>query len=359
MLIIIILKGISNSPVNAMHAGYGIGAIIVVQTLKSYIKFDPLLKTIEKLNDSTVINITKTDKNLTSSDIDLFIPYTYGACYGIFIVIAFLFAQYFESKVLKSNSKDVIENLIEKSSPVSFDHRANLKSIQKNSFGSNLENETSTCAVIVITTLLFFLFMFVNGTITIVNTFMLTYMVNGPAKFDVFTFIQLQTLYWLFQIISRISAALCGFKMNSLIFFLILILTQFFITIFYSIPILNTNKMFYWILIPLLGFGLGPMIPSCFMITKYLYKNINAFLLSILLLGTGIGNIFSQYITGFILDKFDVNNYPFFSHYYTSSPVTSKYLIPFIILFFISVSTIIFTLILIIYKCNRKNVLKK
>ena len=264
------------------------------------------MKAIENLNDTIVSNFTRIDRNLTSPDIDLFIPYTIGTCFGIVIVIAFLFAQHFENKVFKYNTKDVTENLIHKSSPVSFDK--DLKSIQKMNFGSNLENNTSACSVILITTLLFFLFMFTNGTITIVNTFMLTFLVNGPAKLDISTYIHLQTIYWIFQTISRISAAFCGFKMNSLIFFLILIITQLLITILYSIPILNVNKMFYWILIPLLGFGLGPMIPGCFMITKYLYKNINAFLLSILLLGTGLGNIFSQYITGFILDKFDVNN---------------------------------------------------
>ena len=357
----IILKlwnGISNSPVNAMHSGYGIGAIAAVQILRSYIKFNPILKINENYNNTA--NTTEIINMQKSSDINLVIPYTIGSCFGIGIVIGFLIAQYFESKVTKKYEKETVDQII--FSPLSLNKATllnkennHLRSHQKINFGRHLQSKTSFVALVLITSLLFLLFMFANGTITIINTYMLTYLVNGPAKFDISTFIQLQTLYWAFQISGRVTAAFCGFKMNSLIFFLILTLIQLLFLIIYSIPTLNSHQIFYWILIPSIGFALGPLIPSCFMISKYLYKNVNTFLLSILLIGTKLGNMLSQYITGLILDKFKFKSELNFISFYYSSSMNSKYLIPFVALSFIAISAILYILILIVYQFSKKN----
>jgi FHS family Na+ dependent glucose MFS transporter 1 len=341
-IILRLWSGISNSPVNAMHSGYGIGAIFAVQILKFYIKFDPLMKIDESVQNSTLNH--RNLKLITTDDIDLAVPYTFGGLFGIAIVIAFLIAQYFENNALKKYAeKDHSSMPLNEPSCVLHDNR--VESMQKIIFGKKFKDSTSFLIVSLIAILIFFLFMFANGTITIVNTFMLTYLTNGPAKFNVAIFIQLQTLYWIFFIFGRLGAAFLGFKMNSLIFFLILVLIELFFIILYCVPFFNSNQTFYWFLIPILGAILGPLVPSCFMVPKYLFKNINAFLLSIFFIGIGFGNMISQYITGVILDKFIIENNLF---YYTNP--TSTYLIPFIALAFILICTILYLIIIFFYK---------
>ena len=332
-----------------MHSGYGIGAIFAVQILKGYIKFDPL----RNLEDSR--NFTSSSF-ITSKDISLITPYTIGGVLGVVIVLAFLIAQYFERKAIEKFDEEFLKRVCSFEKRYKFDRKNNkfIKSIQNMIFGIEFENGSSIFVLSLITTLIFFLFMFAYGTLTIVSTFMLTYLTEGPAKFNVSVFIQLQTLYWMFFIAGRLSAAFLGFKMNSLVFFALLISIELIFIALYALPFLNSIQMFYWFIIPSLGFILGPLVPSCFMIPKYLFKNINSFLLSIFFIGSGIGNISSQYATGFILDKCTVSH----NWLYYSNP-TSKYLIPFILFLCISICAIIFFIILIVYKINYKTVFLK
>ena len=87
----IVLKlwdGISSSPINAMHSGYGIGALIAVQLAKPFIKFDPLqsVKDAEKVknsNQSSFVFANNTDpvdlqigNEINPNDIQIGIPFS-------------------------------------------------------------------------------------------------------------------------------------------------------------------------------------------------------------------------------------------------------------------------------------------
>lgn len=356
-MILRLWSGISNSPVNAMHAGYGIGAIIAVQILKPYIKFNPLLKASKTLTlkNHTTINETV----VTSNDITLMVPYSIGGCVGIVIVILFLIAQYFEIKNTKSNSNkrlhDQIQPLKHEDTVIfSQSSRLNcskmiLKFIKEKVFSGQKDLPLSTSSLLAI--LICFLFMSANGYLTVLNTFMLTYLTKGPAKFNVASFIQLQTLYWINFIIGRFLAAILGFKMNSLIFFLILLLLELILTLFYAIPclnslfLMNSIQLFYWFIIPTMGVVVGPLVPSCYMIPKCIFKSFSAFLLSLFCIGTGVGNIFTQYITGVVLDTFQPTSYFPASAYY----------IPFILITIITFTFILYLCILSVYKASKKS----
>ena len=74
-------KGISDSPINIIHGGYGLGALLILNILTPYLKFN------SQINGS---NLT------TSDDITLQTPYSIAAGLAIVCAIAFSIAQYYQ-----------------------------------------------------------------------------------------------------------------------------------------------------------------------------------------------------------------------------------------------------------------------
>lgn len=123
-MILKLWSGISTSPINAMHAGYGIGAILAIIASKNYIVFsdyDRLLSQSDsKTNSSrtmssTTISSTLADGStasmLTSNmstitpskngweNINVRTPYWMAAKFALIVGILFLITQIFETKV--------------------------------------------------------------------------------------------------------------------------------------------------------------------------------------------------------------------------------------------------------------------
>lgn len=107
-MILNLWSGISTSPINAMHAGYGIGAILAVQASKNYIVFsvydsflasNPALRS--NVTTSSSIESFNSTTKVVSSDkkIDLKIPYFFAALIASVLTILFLIAQLYERKV--------------------------------------------------------------------------------------------------------------------------------------------------------------------------------------------------------------------------------------------------------------------
>ena len=125
-MILKLWSGISTSPINAMHSGYGIGAIMAILASKNFIVFsayDRLLTT-EKISanstnslvtnfvspsttpSSLIYNASSISNSTTSmadwEKIDLKIPYWIAAKFSLFVGLLFLIGQFFETKVFSN-----------------------------------------------------------------------------------------------------------------------------------------------------------------------------------------------------------------------------------------------------------------
>ena len=86
--------GISTSPLNAMHAGYGIGGILAVQISKPFIKFDKMTPLPE-----SGANGSGGEPQASAADISIGTPYIITATIGVAVcVLCFLAAQALEAK---------------------------------------------------------------------------------------------------------------------------------------------------------------------------------------------------------------------------------------------------------------------
>jgi len=332
-------NGISNSPVNAMHGGYGIGAILSVQLLKPFIKFsaskNPALNLTMNATDNETASV------LTSEDIALQIPYSVAGLFGCVVLVGFLVAQYFETKHrkhVKQVQEDNQQSVPLKTLDEAEVHRKAPSFIEKLLFGdTNYDGKTFALMCVQIV-LFMILFAFVSGFNNVLTGYNLTFLTRGPAKFSTESFMTLQTMYWAFFICGRFLTAYLAYKINALLFYTLLILLNFILLIFYCIPFFNTNQWFYWISNCFLGLLTGPLIPCSFMIAKHVLINVNAFLVSMFVVGLSIGGIASQYITGIFLTWEEYN------------PV---YYLPVLQGICILSGIIIFATILIIYQKNR------
>lgn len=104
-MILKLWSGISTSPINAMHAGYGIGAILAILASRNYIVFSSYDSLIAKTTganlSTTVINSTQAlDHSHDWEKINLKTPYWFAASVSLFLGLLFLVAQLFETRVI-------------------------------------------------------------------------------------------------------------------------------------------------------------------------------------------------------------------------------------------------------------------
>ena len=351
-------SGISESPVNAMHAGYGIGAMIAVQLLKPFLKFNPTEESglDARMSDNSTDNTNMTTNNsinfnqtgsINSNDIKLQIPYSIAGLVGVLTIVIFIIAQFFEFSQVKNSRyltdademplKNRVSNNEEKK--VHFSERI---------FGRYFKNRRDLVIISIQLAIIFSLFMAVMAYNMVLTTYMLTYATKGPAKFARDQFLTIQTFFWIIFIVGRFSAALIGFKLNTFYFFTGLVTFNAILVFIYNTK-LNEIQLFYWFMILALGFTNGPLIPSCFAVAKYIFVKTNAFLVSIFCIGLGIGSLLATYATGAILDSFRPS-----SEWFGYTGANSSYIIPMILLV-ISVFSVIATVIsLVIHKVFKK-----
>ena len=299
-----------------MHAGFGIGAMMSVQLLKPFLKFNRIL---EKYENSTTFNATV---KITSEDIKLQIPYTIAGLVGVLTMCTFLIAQYFESRQIRINEK-VSEMAYLNNQYSSQNHKI---AFSERLFNRNIPSNKHFCILLIQLVTVIALLVFVSGYNSILSTYMLTYAIKGPAKFARDEFLTIQTLFWIAFIIGRFSAAFIGFKLNSLYFFIILFNLNSILVVIYNTK-LNEIKMFYWFIILILGFFNGPMIPYCIAAAKAIFTKANSLMMSIFCISLAFGNLLSTYVTGVLLDKFQPKD-----TWFGYSEANSAYVIPLLLL---------------------------
>jgi fucose permease len=112
-MILSLWSGISHSPINLMHAGYGVGAILSVQLAKPFIKFDPMDKYRAAVSQGGVNRTLVADESSFSKQhIDLRVPYWVSAICALVISALFLVAQLGE--LGRKESKNINCSSIEK-----------------------------------------------------------------------------------------------------------------------------------------------------------------------------------------------------------------------------------------------------
>ena len=188
-----------------------------------------------------------------------------------------------------------------------------------------------------------------QGHFTVISKFMLTYLTKGPGKFTIDDYSNLLTLFWLLFVVSRLLTAFLAFRINSLVFMFVLFLINVIANLIFLIPYLTTFKSFFWIGISLMGWAMGPLIPSTFMVAKDVIKNYNSFVLSIFSVGMGLGSIFFQQITGDLLDLIGTNEY---KNVLGFEDFNSAYVIAYLFFIPCAISFTLYIISLIIYKKN-------
>lgn len=114
-MILKLWSGISASPINAMHSGYGIGAIVAILASKNFIVFSDYDLLLAKANSSNVVvpsvasSVLVTNSTISSSNvsiektgwekINVQTPYWIAGKFSLFVGILFLITQIFETKV--------------------------------------------------------------------------------------------------------------------------------------------------------------------------------------------------------------------------------------------------------------------
>ena len=294
-------KQISESPINAVHAGYGIGALISTQLSKPFIKFN-------SINEQTVL--MHTDRS-NFDLIDLRTPYWLAASSSGLVGILFILAQFIESDKFKiKRSYKALNSRVEDN--VNEDKRhIEDKNLHFNSSRNQLFN-----------ILLFLLLcLFVSGYMTVTSRFMLTYLTLGPAKFSLEQFARLQTLFWLLFIFSRFLITFLTFQLSSqanFLLYLFLLGSTFIINLLFLIPVIQFT-LFFWLSISLLGLVTGPLLPTIFLLARQKINPFKPYMLALFVASFAFGGIVFQQITGSLLDILQ-----------SSSQGNSSYILPYL-----------------------------
>lgn len=266
VLVLALWKGITTSPINAMHAGYGIGAIVAVQLSKPFIKFNP--------------SDDQSNSRLRSQDLALQIPYSVSATIGMLLGLLFVIAQFIEMKnrklfaeKQKNYNKDNQLQPLKGENDESVTENVNKKSNQKRSFLQNLcfgdrsyKGNALTYQIVQIS-LLVITFFCIQGYITVISRYLLTYLTKGPGNFDVTTYSYLATFYWSVFIVARFLAAIVAFKMSAIVFVFGLLALNMIVCLLFVIPFFTHYSLFFWFGIGFMGLTSGPMQPSSFMVS--------------------------------------------------------------------------------------------
>lgn len=293
-------EGISTSPLNAMHAGYGIGGILAVQLSKPFIKFNCV-----PING----NFSNLSITLKPEDIIIQTPYFIASTIGVVLVICFIISHLVETRNERRYREKLHQNDQEKVAlkiaALDSEPKNDQTFIKSLFFGDKNYKGKALCYMSVQISLITVIFFFLAGYIAIICKFMLTYLTKGPAQMSVNTYTTIQTLYWAVFVFSRFSTAIFAFNINPIVFIFFLFLANAIVCGLFIVPILTEYSLFFWVGMVLMGFTSGPMQPSSYMVAKKLLVEYNTFTMSVFSIGVALGSIFFQEIAGRLLDYFN------------------------------------------------------
>ena len=333
-------QGLSESPINAVHAGYGIGALLSIQLARPFIHFDPY-----KSSHHNATSVSNTTDYVSidqehASEINLRVPYWLCGALAFSVGVLFFLAQLIENRNEKRLDKNRYTQLVPLTEEFELDldnFSGSTASIELIKDGDNekethIESEQPRDYYILYLIMFLFLFVFIQGYMTVICRFMLTYLTLGPAKFQVEQFARAQTLFWLFFILGRFVVSFLAFRLTtyeSVVFFLAVLGLNFLVNFLFIVPALTQFSAFFWLNVSLLGLISGPMTPTCLMLAKQLI-NFQPFVLSLFVACLGLGGILFQQATGALLDMQHVSfNWMIFMDF-NAYVYNTAYLIPYV-----------------------------
>ena len=339
-IILALWQGISNSPINAMHSGYGIGIILAIQLSKPFIKFDPNQKALNLNESSTSFKnaSSASSTEITSEMIDIKTPYFLSAGLGIILCLLFLVAQFFEKKNTKrfNSAYGVQLNLLNEKVKHEEVQRPKTSFFQHILFGDSSVKGNVKVYMLVQICLIFVIQFCIQGHFTIVSKFMLPYLTKGPGKFSLQDYSIISTLFWAFFVVARLLAAVLAFKVNSIVFVFCLLAVNLLVSSVFLMPFLTMHKLVFWIGMSLMGLATGPCTPSLFMDAKDLLNNYNSFVLSLFSVGMGLGSIFFQQTCGILLDAINPREFFLgFTNFNSNYIISYAFFLPCIVSFFV------------------------
>ena len=349
--------GYSVSPVNFLGAGYGVGVLIGVLTVRKYVKFNPLQRSshADEMTHNVTFSPNYTETNLTNSitsdDIQLQVPFMAAGTLGLLITMGLFISQYFEIKnrkrfYKKKRNTDQITQFLDIDA-IDFNKPKNriLNYISRTFFRDDYSSKRSIWIKLFFVMLIFGLAFFLSGFTSILYTFFLSYLSKGPAHFKVETVFLIQMLFWALFIVGRLSASIITYKISPVTFFLIILIASVLNLGVFLYPPINSNQTFCWIMMPALGIFGGPLIPTIFTVLKVIFAKSTAVLISFICVGMGLGAISAQQLTGFLLDEFKPP-----INWFGYKNAASIYIIPFILFSYICASLIDYILVIIFYR---------
>ena len=267
-----IWSNISESPLNVVHAGYGVGALLSIQLARPFIKFTSQQ---QEFQNST---ITQT--------IDLTAPYWSCSLFSFLVGFLFVLSQLVESDTHKHNTN------------WSAKYR-------------QLKETTNAKRKLSILSLFLLVCLFIQGYLTTISRFMLTYLTRGPPQLTLSQFSLVQTFFWLFFILGRFAYGLIGYfklkncRQNSFFFLVLLFLNLIISVVMVVSEFVSVAIDWYWwmLVISLLGLISGPLTPGIIMLAKQVMaSSFNMSTLSMFVACNGLGSIAFQQVTGSLLD---------------------------------------------------------
>lgn len=329
--------GVSNAPVSLLGAGYAAGALVAVLAAKNFVKFSP----------------ANANLQLSPKDIHLEIPYTLAACLGVIEIIGLLIAQYFELKNLKQFGEK-LEKLKRplNNKPIDDSLKKSEECFLKRTYSLIYQEEYSTSKFVIkfiLTISLFLLAVSLCGYITVFFTFFVTYLTTGPAHFKTHEAFRVQIAFWISLIIGRLLITFISKKFNFLVVYFLILLGNTLVICAFCLPKVNTHQMAYWPILCTLGLLSGPLLSSLFTLIKHIFIQTSSILISIFCISFCLGSIASQKLAAFMLDEFKPSK-----EWLTYSQPKSSYIVPFILLFFVLVSQLLFIFIVIFFRTFKK-----
>jgi FHS family Na+ dependent glucose MFS transporter 1 len=347
-IILKLWKGISDSPVNAMHAGYGVGALLVVQLVKPFIQFDPQNYEANNASSNSIDLFNSTVNSTSTLDFKLRIPFWISALMGLLISVTFVISQFCEiinKRKYQQRNRFVKITLIKSPEASETQKNPSRSFFKRTLLGEKYHGTAATiymvCQIFLIAMVMFYL----NGYIVIVSKYLLTYITLGPAKLTVETYANIQTLYWTTFIFGRFAAAFIAYKLNPLVFVFSILFLNVVASACLVVPYFSQYEAFYWAVMAVSGLTSGPCIPSMYMAAKHVLRDYNSVVISIFSIGLGAGPLVFNQIAGYVLDKL-----PKMDHFLGYENFNSKYFIAHLIFIPSFLAFVTLLIIILVYK---------
>ena len=359
-------KGLPNLPINAMHAGFGIGAAVAVQLAKPFLvatsSSSSPNNSIASFNstnnnsnstwpDTQWFLVTDNSSNVTNSSLveevnavsHISVPYMIAGSISLLVANLFIVFQIVELRIrrrvqaqlaatkrksaLKLESLDVLYSrqaqLLASSGQSSSSGWSCVAGVRaflfKLFFGDKI---MATRGAVVYTLVQLVLIMsasfFMQGCSTLVSKFAQTYLTRGPAKFSNDQYANVQTVFWFTFVASRLitTLVLSATTCNPLAYLFSLFVFNTLASFAFVWPTLVVERVFYWLGMAMLGLSVGPCIPTVYMVSKRVLNDYNSFVMSLMICGNAFSTMAFQKIAGWLLDVVgDRENFLGFEHF--------------------------------------------